>query len=113
MDGLEQTRALDSSVAELADAQYGVVARRQLLMLGVGAEAIEVRLRTSRLHRLYRGVYAVGHRVQSRESDRDRDRRLAVAGYRSTRVTWRQLLDIPEEIAVDLKKLLEGEYNRP
>jgi very-short-patch-repair endonuclease len=67
MDGLEQTRAFDSRIAELADAQYGVVARRQLLALGVGEEAVEVRLRTGRLHRLHRGVYSVGHRVVPRE----------------------------------------------
>ena len=68
MDGLEQTRALDERIAELADGQHGVVARRQLLALGVGEEAIEVRLRAGRLHRLHRGVYAVGHRVLSREA---------------------------------------------
>jgi very-short-patch-repair endonuclease len=54
-------------VADLADAQYGVVARRQLLALGGGEEAVEVRLRAGRLHRLYRGVYSVGHRLVPRE----------------------------------------------
>jgi hypothetical protein len=68
MDGLEQTRALDDRIAKLADEQHGVVARRQLLALGVGEEAIEVRLRAGRLHRLHRGVYSVGHRVISREA---------------------------------------------
>jgi very-short-patch-repair endonuclease len=68
MDGLEQTRVLDARIGELAERQHGVVARRQLLALGVGEEAIEVRLRTGRLHRLHRGVYAVGHRVLSREA---------------------------------------------
>lgn len=68
MDGLEQTRALDERIAKLADGQHGVVARRQLLALGVGEEAIEVRLRAGRLHRLHRGVYSVGHRVLSREA---------------------------------------------
>jgi predicted transcriptional regulator of viral defense system len=68
MDGLEQTRALDARIGELAKRQHGVVARRQLLARGVGEEAIEVRLRTGRLHRLHRGVYAVGHRVLSREA---------------------------------------------
>ncbi len=47
------------------------------------------------------------------ESDRDRDRRLAAAGYRSTRVTWRQLEDIPEEIAIDFRTLLAADYKRP
>lgn len=68
MDTLKQTRALDAHIAELAETQHGVVARAQLLSLGVGREAIKVRLRTGRLHRLHRGVYAVGHRALSREA---------------------------------------------
>lgn len=68
MDVLEQTRAFDERIAELAERQHGVVARRQLLKLGLGREAIAVRLRTSRLHPLHRGVYAVGHLVISREA---------------------------------------------
>lgn len=40
------------------------------------------------------------------ESDRDRDRRLLAAGYRTMRVTWRQLHDIPGEVAADLRALL-------
>jgi hypothetical protein len=68
MDGLGQTHALDERIAELAEGQHGVVARRQLLALGVGEEAIEVRLRVGRLHRLHRGVYSVGYRVVSREA---------------------------------------------
>ena len=67
MDGLEQTRALDERIGALAERQHGVVARRQLLALGVGEEAIEVRLGAGRLYRLHRGVYAVGHRVIPRE----------------------------------------------
>jgi hypothetical protein len=45
-----------------------MVARRQLVALGVGEEAIEWRLRCGRLHTLHRGVYAVGHKVLSREA---------------------------------------------
>lgn len=67
MDTLEQTRALDMRIAELAERQHGVAARGQLLELGVGGEAIKVRLRMGRLHRLHRGVYAVGHRLVPRE----------------------------------------------
>ena len=40
------------------------------------------------------------------ESDRARDRELAVHGWRVVRVTWRQLLDEPEQIARDLRALL-------
>lgn len=52
----------DRLIATLAAAQHGVVARRQLLRLGLGREAIQHRLESGRLHPLHRGVYAVGHR---------------------------------------------------
>lgn len=68
MDALEQTRGADNRIAELVDRQHGVVARRQLIALGIGREAIKIRLRAGRLHRLHRGVYAVGHRVISQEA---------------------------------------------
>lgn len=45
---------------ELARSQHGVVARRQLIDRGLTAKAIAQRIRTGRLHRLQRGVYAVG-----------------------------------------------------
>jgi very-short-patch-repair endonuclease len=54
---------LDARVAELAEAQYGAVTRQQLRDLGVGDTGIRERVRTRRLHRLHRGVYAVGHSV--------------------------------------------------
>jgi very-short-patch-repair endonuclease/predicted transcriptional regulator of viral defense system len=51
----------DRAVAEVAAAQYGVIARGQLAALGLGFGAIDHRLTAGRLHRLHRGVYAVGH----------------------------------------------------
>ena len=54
---------VDWIIAELAGRQYGVVAKWQLLAAGIGASAIEYRLRLGRLHLLHEGVYAVGHRV--------------------------------------------------
>jgi hypothetical protein len=46
------------------------------------------------------------HRTRSAfESDRERDRRLQVAGWRVIRLTWRQL-DEPKTILDDLRKLL-------
>jgi very-short-patch-repair endonuclease len=45
------------------------------------------------------------------ETDRERDRRLAAAGYRGTRITWRQLEDSPHEIAGDLRILLSRNTN--
>lgn len=40
--------------------QHGVVARRQLLEMGLGARAIERRIASGRLHPVWRGIYAVG-----------------------------------------------------
>lgn len=40
--------------------------------------------------------------------DRERDRRLRVAGYGLTRLTWSQLEHEPAAIAADLRKLLAG-----
>ena len=41
--------------------QHGVIARDQLVSLGLGRGAIARRVATHRLHRVHRGVYAVGH----------------------------------------------------
>lgn len=43
---------------------------------------------------------------QAFESDRERDRIVLVEGWRSTRVTWRQLQTEPAAIAADLRHLL-------
>jgi very-short-patch-repair endonuclease len=47
-------------VLALAAEQHGVVTRAQLLELGLNSRAIEYRLRRGRLHRIHRGVYAIG-----------------------------------------------------
>src|SRR4051794_20813683 len=56
------TMRIDGLIAKLAEAQHGVVTRRQLLEIGVTPKAIRVRIEGERLYRLYNGVYAVGHR---------------------------------------------------
>lgn len=48
-------------IAEIASRQHGVVATAQLRAAGVDKHGITYRVRTSRLHRVHRGVYAVGH----------------------------------------------------
>jgi very-short-patch-repair endonuclease len=49
-----------------------------------------------------------GHKTRTAfREDRARDRRLRVAGYGVTRLTWNQLDDEPESVASDLRALLE------
>lgn len=49
-------------LAELASTQHGVVATWQLERLGYGRRAVAKAADVGRLHRVHRGVYAVGHR---------------------------------------------------
>jgi very-short-patch-repair endonuclease len=54
-----------------------------------------------------------GHRTRTAfREDRTRDRRLRVAGYTVTRITFNQLKDEPEAIAADLRALLAGPRSR-
>ncbi|HWD74049.1 MAG TPA: type IV toxin-antitoxin system AbiEi family antitoxin domain-containing protein [Solirubrobacteraceae bacterium] len=51
----------DTRLAERAAGQHGVVSRGQLRELEYSEAAIKTRIATGRLHRIHRGVYAVGH----------------------------------------------------
>lgn len=62
------SRREEAAIAALAARQYGVVSRAQLAALGLGTGAIKHRIGLGRLHPLYRGVYAVGHRSLQREA---------------------------------------------
>ncbi|MEV4422668.1 type IV toxin-antitoxin system AbiEi family antitoxin domain-containing protein [Patulibacter sp. NPDC049589] len=57
--------AWDTEIARLAHAQHGVVSTAQLLAAGLTTRAIGTRVRRGQLHRIHRGVYAVGHRLLS------------------------------------------------
>jgi Transcriptional regulator, AbiEi antitoxin/Protein of unknown function (DUF559) len=54
--------AVDLRLAELAARQQGVVATWQLAELSLTASAIHRRIQAGRLHRIFTGVYAVGHK---------------------------------------------------
>ena len=57
---------VDLLIAALAGRQFGVVARWQLLVMGLGGSAIDHRVMSGRLHVIHQGVYAVGHRYVGR-----------------------------------------------
>jgi very-short-patch-repair endonuclease len=47
------------------------------------------------------------------ESDKQRDRILVAEGWRTMRVTWRQLKEEPDEVAADLRSALGGPWRSP
>jgi very-short-patch-repair endonuclease len=51
----------DVLVAAWAATQHGLISVEQLHACGLGRNAIALRVRNGRLHRVHRGVYAVGH----------------------------------------------------
>src|SRR5205814_1308090 len=51
----------DVALSVLAARQHGVVTAAQLAQIGLGSSAISSRVKSGRLHRVRRGVYAVGH----------------------------------------------------
>jgi predicted transcriptional regulator of viral defense system len=58
------------AVSDLAGRQWGVVSVAQLRALGAGRSAITRRVQAGQLHRLFPGVYAVGHATLGREGRR-------------------------------------------
>jgi hypothetical protein len=55
----------EARIAAIAGRQHGVVTVEQLREAGIDKYGVRDRVRTGRLHRLHRGVYAVGHRSLS------------------------------------------------
>lgn len=53
-------------MAEVAAGQYGVLSHEQLTNLGYASSAVEGAVASGRLHRIHRGVFAVGHPGLSR-----------------------------------------------
>ncbi len=54
-----------AALARLAQRQHGAVSAAQLAELGISRTTVSKWTRRGRLHRLHRGVYAVGHRAPS------------------------------------------------
>jgi hypothetical protein len=61
IEGECRSGSVDAVIAAIAARQHGVIARIQLMRLGLGRKAIDHRVKLGRLHVIHRGVYAVGH----------------------------------------------------
>jgi len=61
----EESTTGDRQIAAIAEQQHGVVTVEQLRAAGIGKTEVTRRVQAGTLHRLYRGVYAVGHRSLS------------------------------------------------
>jgi hypothetical protein len=59
--------SIEKRIAALAERQHGVITHRQLLRLGLSRSTIARWVREGWLHRVHRGVYAVGHSKLTRE----------------------------------------------
>jgi very-short-patch-repair endonuclease len=106
-------KGLDNAIAEIASRQHGVLSVAQLHAAGVDPSAIKRRVSGGRLHRIHRGVYAVGHPALSNEG-RWMAAVLAcgegaVLSHRSAAALWRMLpsyrlgvRDSPATAAVDV-----------
>jgi predicted transcriptional regulator of viral defense system len=57
----KQSANPDALIAAMAWRQHGIVTFDQLAAFGLRPSSITLRVRSGRLHRIHRGVYAVGH----------------------------------------------------
>lgn len=65
----EKLDTADAKLAEIAARQHGVATISQIRAAGWNKNAVSKGSREGRLHRLHRGVYAVGHRAPSLARD--------------------------------------------
>jgi very-short-patch-repair endonuclease len=63
----ERATPRDWAIADLAVRQHGVVSTAQLRAAEITWTSISTRVKAGRLHRVHRGVYAVGHEALSQE----------------------------------------------
>ncbi len=95
----------DARVAEIAARQHGVVSIWQLREAGLSDDAVSERVRAGRLHRVHRGVCAVGHpglTFHGRAMAAVLALEEACLSHRSAAALWRVLPPQPGPIDVSL-----------
>jgi very-short-patch-repair endonuclease len=106
----------DAEVAAIASRQHGVATFTQLTQAGVSRSGIYRRLAAGRLHRVHRGVYAVGHRGLSRQGSWMAAVLACGAGamlsHRSAAELWELLPPADRPIHVTLPDTSGGRANR-
>ena len=95
---------VERAIARIASRQKGLITWRQLLAAGVSRNSIKRRIRDGRLHRVFRGVYLVGHEVMVPLA-RELAAVLAyephaVLSYRSGVGVWKFLPKLPDLVDV-------------
>jgi very-short-patch-repair endonuclease len=106
---------VERAVASIAAVQDNIVTREQLIAAGVGRGAIGYRQRAGVIHRLYRGVYLVGH-APATQTGRARAAVLAcgenaVLSHRSAAELWGLLPEL--EAVVDVTVIASNPGVRP
>jgi len=106
--GTKRVETMHSGAWELVRRQHGVVARRQLLGLGLTAMAIRHRVKRGRLFPVRRGVYAVGRPQITREGRWMAAAlacgELALLSHRSAAALWGFGEEHPAYIEVSLRR---------
>ena len=106
----------DAIVARIAARQHGAITFAQLLAAGLTQSGVDRRTVAGRLHRVYRGVYAVGHAALSNEG-RWMAATLAcgegaVLSHRSAAELWRMLTPARGTVHVTLAQGSSGRARR-
>jgi very-short-patch-repair endonuclease len=88
-------RNFDTRIGQVASRQHGLITTGQLEGIGVSSSGIADRVAAGRLHRIHRGVYAVGHASLSNEGRWMAavlsGGRSAVLSHRSAARLWRMI----------------------
>ncbi len=106
----------DALISRVAGRQHGVITTEQLLAIGLSSATISAYVRAERLHRIHRGVYAVGHPGLSLPGTwmaavlacGDG----AVLSHRSAAYLWKMLKPIPGPVHVTIPSRA-GRRRRP